>query len=122
MITLLLDRGAEKTPAALTQAVRSRCGPCVDLLMPLIDTRRLTGALTMAGTWGDIASMKTLLARGAAPAADLLLSMARSAATMPDDLVSVTVASGANVKVSTGMSGSVLDLPKCTATRLSSVR
>ena len=80
--------------------------------MPLIDTRQLTGALTMAATWGDVASMRTLLARGAAPAADLLLSMARSSVTMPDDLVSAAVTSGSNVNVSTGMSGSVLDLAK----------
>jgi ankyrin repeat protein len=63
---LLLARGAPaNTPNALTLALRSGCGPCVEAVIGSAEKGSLDAALVMLAPFGDAGAIRTLLDRGA---------------------------------------------------------
>lgn len=108
VLSLLLDRGAPRTPAPLNFALLSGCLPCFDLLLPLAGPADLTGALTAAVRLGDTSRMKMLLDRGAKPAPAILQTVALSPKPIPGDAIDLLIASGASTSLKT-LGGTLLD-------------
>jgi hypothetical protein len=111
LLKLLLERGAQKNRLPLSQAVRSGCAPCVDVLIPFSEKRNLDDALSQAVAAADVAQIKNLLQRGASSGSAALSSMALSPETFPLDLVETLVNRATDLNARTRM-GTVLDLAK----------
>ena len=112
LIKLLLQHGAQKNRLPLGQAVRSGCGPCVDVLMEFAEKSDLDDALAQAVTVADIARITMLLNRGASSGSAVLSSLALSPETFPLDLVETLVHRAPDLNEKTRMGGTVLDLAK----------
>jgi ankyrin repeat protein len=111
LLSLLLDRGAGRTPIPLGLALLADCVPCFDLLLPLAAPADLNAALTAAVRLGDVRTTKMLLERGAVPDPNILQTVARSPNVLPADAIDTLIAKGANVDVKT-LGGTLLDFAK----------
>ena len=112
LLELLLERGAERTPLPLAQAVQSACMPCVELLMKFAGQQNLNAALTSAVRSGDMPLARVLLDRGAKPAANMVPTLALLPELPPLDLVKALLVRGADIQASTDAGGTVLDLSR----------
>ncbi len=112
LLELLLERGAEKTPLPLAQAVQSACLPCVELLLKFAGQQDLNAALSSAVRSGDVPLARMLLDRGAKAAANLVLALALLPELPPLDLVKDLLARGADISANTNAGGTVLDLAR----------
>ena len=112
LLELLLERGAERTPLPLAQAVQSACLPCVELLMKFAGQQDLNAALTSAVRSGDVPLARMLLDRGAKAAANMVSTLALLPELPPLDLVKVLLERGADIQASTNAGGTVLDLSR----------
>ena len=112
LIKLLLERGAPKNRLPLGQAARSRCGPCVALLIGMGEKNDLEDALAQAVAAADTAQIRILLERGARSGSAALSSLALSPETFPLDLIEALVNRAPDLNARTRMGGTVLDLAK----------
>jgi ankyrin repeat protein/mono/diheme cytochrome c family protein len=112
LLELLLERGAEKTPLPLAQAVQSGCSPCVEVLMKFAGQRELNAALTSAVRAGNLPLARMLLDRGAKPASNLVLALALMPELPPVEFVKTLLAQGADIHAPSETGGTVLDLAR----------
>ena len=112
LLKLLLDRGAEKKPLPLAQALVGGCRGCFELLLPFADPADLSAALGAAVRLGDSQMTATLLARGAEPPRNILTAVALAPEPLPGEIVRTLIDRGADINVKTPAGGSVLDLAK----------
>jgi len=112
LIQLLLDRGADRRPLPLGQAVRAGCSSCAELLMKFAEQGDLNSALTSAVQVGDVQTIKLLLDRGARVTDGVLPALVLSPESLPMDLVKTLMDRGANINASTRDGGTVLDLAR----------
>jgi len=112
VIKLLLDRGVEKKPLPLGNAMRSGCGPCAEFLIPFAETADFTAALDNAVAGGDISRMRLLLERGGVPPATVLPMLALTTTSIPPDFIDALIHRGADVNARTGMGAAVIDLAR----------
>jgi len=112
LLELLMERGAERTPLPLAQAVQSGCSPCVELLMKFARQQDLNAALTGAVRAGDVPLIKTLLDHGAKAAPNLISTLAQVPELPPLDLVKAILERGADIHANTNAGGTVLDLAR----------
>jgi ankyrin repeat protein len=112
VIQLLLDRGIDKTPLPLGQAMRSGCAACSDILLKYADTAAMSDALGPAVAGGDVVRMRMLLEHGARPGPDVLPSLTLLSQTVPSDFVDALIRAGADVNARTAIGGTVLDLAR----------
>lgn len=110
-IDLLLSRGVEPPPQALSFAVRSGCTQCVStLLQP--KGQNLTLALTTAVVARDIKLANLLLDRGAKPAPGLLSEVALKPEVPGANFLKLLLSHGADINADNGDLGTVLDLAR----------
>lgn len=112
LLELLLQRGAEKTPLPLAQAVQSGCARCVEILIEFAGPADLASALTSAVRAGDESTARRLLARGARADANLISTLALVPQLPPADFVRTLLDRGADIHSNTRLGGPVLDLAK----------
>ena len=111
LLSLLVDRGAGRTPIPLGLALLAGCVPCFDLLLPLAAPADLNGALTAAVRMGDAQRTTMLLERGAAPGPNILQTVALSPKVIPGDAIDALIRKGANLETKSP-GGTLLDFAK----------
>ena len=112
LLELLLERGAERTPLPLSQAVQSGCSPCVELLMKFAGQQDLNAALTSAVRAGDLPLTRMLLDHGAKAPANMVSTLALVPQLPPLDVVKALLDRGADIHANTNAGGTVLDLAR----------
>jgi len=112
LLELLLQRGAEKTPLPLAQAVQSGCARCVEILIEFAGPADLASALTAAVRAGDESTARMLLGRGARADGSLITTLALIPRLPPGDFVRTLLDRGADIHANTRLGGTVLDLAK----------
>jgi len=112
LLEVLVERGAEKTPLPLAQAVQSGCLPCVELLMKFAGQPELNAALTSAVRSGNVPVARMLLDRGAKASPNMVTALALLPELPPLDLVKVFLERGADIHANTNAGGTVLDLAR----------
>jgi ankyrin repeat protein len=90
---LLVARGADTSTLPNDLAMRSGCSDCIALLLQSADRTALTRALESAARFGDSASMRMMLDRGAEPTAAALRA-ASASERMPLEGVTVLLDRG----------------------------
>ena len=111
LLSLLLDRGAGRTPIPLGNALRVGCVACFDVLLPLAAPADLNAALGAAVRLGDVDRMTLLLERGARPEPSILQAVALSPSAISADAIDMLIGKGAKVDV-TPLGGTLLDFAK----------
>ena len=108
-LKLLLNHGAKTRPAPIAQAARADCMACVEALAPFADKNDLSAALTEAVRARSAPLIEMLLARGATVRADALSAAALCDEILPAEVLKILVSQSSSVNASTPF-GTILDL------------
>jgi len=108
-LKLLMDHGAPTRPSPIAQAARGDCRECVDRLMPFADKNDLSAALTEAVRARSAPLIEMLLTGGATVRTDAISAAALCDEALPAEVLKKLVSQASSVNANTPF-GTILDL------------